>query len=33
MVDFDMDCSETESDWFDVKAYITNFGKLAVRFV
>jgi alpha-amylase len=30
MVDFDMDCSETEGGWFDVKAYITNFGKLFV---
>ena len=29
-MDFDMDCSETEGGWFDVKAYITNFGKLFV---
>nr|CAH0104526.1 unnamed protein product [Daphnia galeata] len=26
MVDFDMDCSETEGGWFDVKAYINNFA-------
>ena len=23
-----MDCSETEGGWFDVKAYINNFGTL-----
>jgi hypothetical protein len=25
-----MDCSETEMGWFDVKAFLTNFGKLWV---
>jgi alpha-amylase len=28
MVDFDMDCSETENGWFDLKAFLTNYGKL-----
>ncbi|XP_046634592.1 alpha-amylase-like isoform X2 [Daphnia pulicaria] len=26
MVDFTMDCSETENGWFDVKAYLTEFA-------
>ncbi|XP_046656473.1 uncharacterized protein LOC124349713 isoform X3 [Daphnia pulicaria] len=26
MVDFNMDCSETENGWFDVKAYLTNYA-------
>ena len=28
MVDFDMDCSETENGWFNVKTHLTNFGEL-----
>jgi len=28
MVDFDMDCTDTQNGWFEVKAYITNGGKL-----
>ena len=24
MTDFDMDCSETEDGWFEVKAFLTN---------
>jgi hypothetical protein len=31
MVDFDMDCSETENGWFDFKGYLTNFGKFFVK--
>ena len=26
MVDFDMDCSQTEDGWFEVKAFLTNAG-------
>jgi len=26
MLDVDMDCSATESGWFELKAYITNYG-------
>jgi alpha-amylase len=28
MVEFDMDCSQNENGWFEVKAYLTNGGKL-----
>ena len=28
MVDFYMDCSETENGWFNVKTHLTNFGEL-----
>lgn len=26
MVDFEMDCSQSENGWFEVKAYLTNGG-------
>jgi hypothetical protein len=27
MLDVDMDCSQTEGGWFEVKAFLTNDGK------
>lgn len=28
MVDVEMDCSKTESGWFEIKAFLTNAGML-----
>lgn len=28
MLDFEIDCSLTENGWFEVKAFLTNGGKL-----
>lgn len=26
MVDMDMDCSQAEGGWFEIKAFLTNYG-------
>jgi hypothetical protein len=30
MVEMDMDCSQAENTWFEVKAFLTNAGNLLI---